>query len=88
MRVSGKHLKGIWKTSGRHLHLDGIWETFGNHLGGIWEPVGRHLGGTCEGNWVSSGGQGGLAVIWKEFDRKSKEVHRKKSNYYGHRRIS
>ena len=51
-------------------------------LGGIWEP---------------SGGQGALAVIWEEFDRKSIDVHRKtiellrnlkdffekKSNYYG-----
>ena len=49
------------------------------------------------GIWDASGGQGAVAVIWEEFDRKSIEFHRKTiellrnlkdffkktSNYYG-----
>ena len=46
---TGRHLGGIWETSGRHLRgLGDIWEASGRsgkHLGGIWEASRRHLGG-------------------------------------------
>ena len=52
-RDLGRHLEGIWETSGRHLggpgrHLGGIWEASRKHLGSIWEASEKHLGDIWE----------------------------------------
>ena len=61
----------LLEASGTHIrrHLGVIWR----HLRIIWEPSRSHLGGI----WDASGGQGAVAWIWEEFDRKSTEFHRK-----------
>ena len=67
--ASGKPLEG-----GRLLTLWNLWEASGGLLGGFGrsKDFAKPLGGF----WESFGGHLAVAVIWEEFDRKSKEFHR------------